>query len=416
MKKLGKIWITLLMALLFLSVSEPLKVEAKWVKNSSGTYTWYQNGKYYPSTWFSNKKSGFATVNGTTWCYKLNGAKYKGFLTSGSTRYYVNKNGKLLKSTWIVSGKKKYRASGNGKLHLNGISKVGSYYYAFNSSGVMLTGKQTIKGRTCYFDRKTGRMLKKKTVQIDKKYYYFGTGGTMVTNTWVGKYYYGSDGARIVNGWAGEKYCGSDGKYVTGLQQINGTYYYFASDGKKVVSTQKKINGVTYVFDASGKGTVKTAGNSAPASVPVESTYSTDPAVSDETLLSAIIYCEAGNQPYYGKVAVGIVITNRMKSPLFAASKLKEVVYAAGQFTPARDGSLTRVLNNQSLINAECKKAASEVLAKYKTGDCSIKMDDKKVDLSGYLFFMTVKAYTRLGIKSPVQKIGDHVFFQTWKR
>ena len=37
-------------------------------------------------------------------------------------------------------------------------------------------------------------------------------------------------------------------------------------------------------------------------------------AASEQELLAALIYCEAGNQPYEGQVAVGAVVMNRVKS------------------------------------------------------------------------------------------------------
>lgn len=59
-------------------------------------------------------------------------------------------------------------------------------------------------------------------------------------------------------------------------------------------------------------------------------------------LLAALIYCEAGNQPYEGKVAVGAVVMNRVKSPAYPNS-IYSVIYASGQFTPALSGKVDRV-------------------------------------------------------------------------
>lgn len=54
---------------------------------------------------------------------------------------------------------------------------------------------------------------------------------------------------------------------------------------------------------------------------------------SDLAMLAAIIECEAGNQSYEGKLAVGSVVVNRVNSPRFANS-ISGVIYASGQFTP----------------------------------------------------------------------------------
>ena len=59
----------------------------------------------------------------------------------------------------------------------------------------------------------------------------------------------------------------------------------------------------------------------------------------DEMLLAALIQMEAGNQPYEGQVAVGAVVVNRMNSPAYP-NTLEGVIYASGQFTPARTGKV----------------------------------------------------------------------------
>ncbi len=86
-------------------------------------------------------------------------------------------------------------------------------------------------------------------------------------------------------------------------------------------------------------------------------TASTD----DQTLLAAIIYCEAGNQPYDGKVGVGAVILNRVRSSSFP-NLIREVIYQRGQFGPAITGKLDRVLASGN-IPSECYQAAADALA-----------------------------------------------------
>lgn len=78
-------------------------------------------------------------------------------------------------------------------------------------------------------------------------------------------------------------------------------------------------------------------------------------------LLANIIYCEAGCEPYVGKVAVGNVVMNRVKSD-HQPDTISEVIYARGQFSPVRNGSLERALRNSS-ADASCYQAALEALA-----------------------------------------------------
>lgn len=81
---------------------------------------------------------------------------------------------------------------------------------------------------------------------------------------------------------------------------------------------------------------------------------------SDLDLLAALIYCEAGNQPYDGMVAVGAVVMNRVASSSFP-NTISEVIYQSGQFTPASSGALASAL--ASGVPSTCYDAAADALA-----------------------------------------------------
>ncbi len=82
--------------------------------------------------------------------------------------------------------------------------------------------------------------------------------------------------------------------------------------------------------------------------------------VSDRELLACLIFCEAGNQPYIGQVAVGSVVINRMRSAAFP-NTMVGVIYQKKQFTPAGSGRLATRL---SLGAPEsCYRAADEAMA-----------------------------------------------------
>ena len=66
----------------------------------------------------------------------------------------------------------------------------------------------------------------------------------------------------------------------------------------------------------------------------------------NQELMASIIYCEAGNQPYEGQVAVGAVIMNRVKSGSYPDS-IEAVIYQSGQFGPAATGWLNRVRSSK---------------------------------------------------------------------
>lgn len=109
----------------------------------------------------------------------------------------------------------------------------------------------------------------------------------------------------------------------------------------------------------------------------------------DVDLLAALIQCEAGGEPYVGQVAVGNVVMNRVESAGHPAS-IPDVIYAAGQFSPVRNGSLSRTLSTGK-VSASCRQAAVEAIAG------SSPVGDK-------LYFR--RANGRGG-----QIIGNHVFY-----
>ena len=76
-------------------------------------------------------------------------------------------------------------------------------------------------------------------------------------------------------------------------------------------------------------------------------------------LLAAIIECEAGGESHTGKVAVGAVIMNRVRSGQFPNS-ITEVVYQSGQFSPVASGRLAAVLSRGA--RSDCFQAAQEAL------------------------------------------------------
>ena len=81
----------------------------------------------------------------------------------------------------------------------------------------------------------------------------------------------------------------------------------------------------------------------------------------DLTLMAALIQCEAGNQPYEGQVAVGAVVMNRVRSGAYP-NTVKDVIFAAGQFTPVSSGRVGKLIANGN-IKQSCINAAAEAMA-----------------------------------------------------
>lgn len=80
---------------------------------------------------------------------------------------------------------------------------------------------------------------------------------------------------------------------------------------------------------------------------------------SELDMLAAIIQCEAEGESYTGKVAVGAVVLNRVKSSKFP-NTIEGVIKQKGQFSPVASGRFARVLSNGA--NSECYKAAKDAL------------------------------------------------------
>ena len=83
------------------------------------------------------------------------------------------------------------------------------------------------------------------------------------------------------------------------------------------------------------------------------------PQDSDAYLLGAIIQCEADGESYDGKLAVGSVVLNRVKSSYFP-NTVAGVIYQSGQFSPVTSGRLAYRL--EAGVNSTCLQAAQDVL------------------------------------------------------
>lgn len=124
----------------------------------------------------------------------------------------------------------------------------------------------------------------------------------------------------------------------------------------------------------------------------------------DLRLLSALIYCEANAESYNGKLAVGIVVMNRVRSGIFPDS-VKSVIYQKYQFGPVNNGALSKKLADydngkfNDSYEVECIKAAKEALS----GAKSITVNGKSKDFSKYLFFSG-------RLRNATYNLGHHQF------
>ena len=142
----------------------------------------------------------------------------------------------------------------------------------------------------------------------------------------------------------GSSYTGSsyDTSYDEGSSYTDSSY----DDGSSYTDSSSD-NNTSYEDNSGSSSTTDTSASTASSS--------------DRELLAGLIYCEAGNQSWDGKVAVGAVVLNRVASSSFA-STIKGVIYESGQFSPAGSGWLDSVIANGS-IPSSCYDAADAALA-----------------------------------------------------
>lgn len=121
-------------------------------------------------------------------------------------------------------------------------------------------------------------------------------------------------------------------------------------------------------------------------------------------MLASLIYCEAGNQSYAGKLAVGCVVMNRRRSKSFPNS-IEGVIKQRGQFGPVAQGKLSREMRRYRAGaykrggRKESLKAAKAALQ----GQDYVKTRGKKVELRRFHFFNGHLSNAKI-------RIGGHSF------
>lgn len=183
-----------------------------------------------------------------------------------------------------------------------------------------------------------------------------------------------------------------DSEEKTGGNNVSGTRSAVNTPAP-VAATPQVVKVTKNISTTSGKKTVKPKKKN-------EKKYTK----AELRLMASIINCEAGGESYQGQVAVGIVVMNRVKSKLFPNS-IKKVIYQRGQFSPVRNGSLRKKLNQydagriRSAQWKSCIKAAKEAL----NGKTVIKLKGKTKSMKGVRFFSVY-------LKGAKFRLGGHRF------
>ena len=399
---------------------------------------------------------------GNAWYYlDASGHMLTGWQKIGGAWYYMNGSGRML-TGWQHIGNVWYYMNASGRM-LTGWQKIGGIWYYMDASGHMLTGWQKIRGIWYYMDA-SGHMLTG-WQRIGGKYYYLQSSGAMAADTWIGEYYVDKSGVWIEGkkptyeeGWVKsggrwwyrytdgtypkscwktiqgkEYYFDASGWMVTGWLKLGSTWYYLNADGSKAYDQWVGTQGVggyyinkygkmvadceytvdlsIYIFDASGK-CIRRDERYVTMQDPLNGKYYklerqvlTDPSVSDDELLAAAVYAEAGNQKMPGMTGVALVMLNRCASSEYPSS-VKCMLYQNQQFEVARNGALTRHLKNiDSSYLDDAKKAVAKARAIMKAYQNKgtprtvegLTMPNGKKDFD-YLGFMTPAAFENAGL------------------
>lgn len=185
---------------------------------------------------------------------------------------------------------------------------------------------------------------------------------------------------------------GSSGENVLKAQKRLIQYGYLSgeADGKYGEETRDAVrlfqrrNGLT----VDGK-----IGSATAAALGITLSGASSSVSSDQYLLARLIYAEARGESYKGKVAVGAVVLNRVRSSSFP-NTISGVIYQSGAFECVSNGSINLTPDSDSL------RAAREAMNGWDpTGGCLYFYNAKTVASSSWIKTRTVKTV-----------IGNHSF------
>ena len=164
----------------------------------------------------------------------------QGWVKSGNTWYFYNKNGTLARNAWAGD----YWLGADGKMVTNAWVDNGRYYVGSNGAWVKNAQKTA-----------TTNTAKKGWVQSGASWYYLDAQGRAVRNAWIGNYWLGSDGKMAVSSWV------DNGRYYVGA---NGVWDKNAKKEEKSVEKKQgwvKENSTWYYYENGALARNKWAGN-----------------------------------------------------------------------------------------------------------------------------------------------------------
>ena len=188
--------------------------------------------------------------------------------------FYYNEDGSAVKGITEINGKT-YYLNYEGEMLTNYVVTENGKIYHFDKNGVLSEEKTLDKDDWVQFDGdwyyvKDGQLVQNELLTVDGQTYYMNYNGVMETNTEFSIYdsdsdrtcYYRVDkDGHLVKGWFRYNesdtdwyYYDENGVKAEGLQNLNGATYYFKYDGngEMVANQAVVIDGTFYYFGSNG--------------------------------------------------------------------------------------------------------------------------------------------------------------------
>ena len=200
--------------------------------------------RYLRTTYLEALERNGWYLRNNNWYYYENGVMRTGWVAFGGERYYLNKDGIMLKDRWY-SGK--YLKS-DGAMAKN--EWVENYKYYVDASGSVVEGtavglKNWVQTKAGWrYKKPNGSYVKNTWYSIGHRMYYFDEAGHMVTG-WLkldGKTYYLKNSGEIKTG---------RGVRQSGWIQIGSSFYWFGRDG--VMAKSQWVDKGQYYVNAAGR-------------------------------------------------------------------------------------------------------------------------------------------------------------------
>lgn len=187
-------------------------------------------------------------------------------------------------------------------------------------------------------------------------------------------------------------YRGSTGSVVRQIQNrlLNWGYYYDGVDGIYGAQTESAVR---YFQSKNGLSVDGVAGPATLSAIGINTgTAQASNRTNDLNLLARLISAEARGEPYRGQVAVGAVVLNRTKSPIFPHT-IAGVIYQPGAFSCLDDGQFYEPVSDSAY------KAATDALNGWDPSGGAIYYFNPSTATSGWIWSRPL-----------IVVIGDHRF------